>query len=420
MWMQLEVNQMKKMSSVLASSAATLLGSGSVQAEWDVDTAVLFYTEKDRVSAVEPAISLKTELEDSTVLGVKFVLDSLTGASPNGATAATTPQTFSTPSGNGTYTTPAGQIPLDDTFKDTRGQLGATWDAPLVSGDRYTLGANFSTEYDYTSLAFSGGMTHFFNQKNTTLNWGVSLSQDLIKPVGGVPVGASLLGSPTPVQSPPKSGADESRTTIEALVGLTQVIDKRSVFQVNLGVAASSGYHTDPYKLVSLLDVQGEPTAYYAENRPDSRLKTTLYTEYRRHLERGDTLTASYRLSSDDWGVTSHTLEGQYRWNINEKWSLTPQVRYYQQSAADFYTHHLTAAPTATQELSADSRLADLTGITLGAQVTYRLKGDEEISLRLAQYEQKADGSVQGVPAGLPQTADLSATWVQLGYRFKF
>lgn len=412
--------QLKKanlMAQLTAASISCLGASGAVQAEWEVDSAVLLYSEQDsRVSAVEPAVSLKKTNDDGSVVGVKVVVDTLTGASPNGATAADTPQTFTTPSGNGSYTTPAGEIPLDDTFKDTRGQVSASYDAPLDSGDRFNLGVNVSSEYDFSSLALSGGMTHYFNQKNTTLNWGLSMSQDMINPVGGVPVGA------TDVANRERDGEDDTRTTLEAKVGLTQVLDKRSLVQLNVGMATSSGYHTDPYKLVSQLDPNGDPAAYFYENRPDSRMKTYLYGNYRRHLVWGDTFDASYRFSTDDWGVTSHTLQTKYRWNINDKWSLTPKVRYYQQSAADFYTHHLTTAPSADQELSADSRLADLNGITLGAKAAYKLSKDSEISLRLEQYEQTADdpANLLGAQASLPQTSDLSATIVQVGYKFKF
>lgn len=413
----MQLNKANLMAQLTAASISCLGASGAVQAEWEVDSAVLLYSEADsRVSAVEPAVSLKKTNEDGSVVGVKIVVDTLTGASPNGATAADTPQTFSTPSGNGTYTTPAGKIPLDDTFKDTRGQISASYDAPLQSGDRFNVGVNVSSEYDYSSLALSGGMSHYFNNKNTTLNWGLSMSQDLIKPVGGVPVGA------TDVDNREREGADESRTTLEAQVGLTQVLDKRSLVQLNVGVAASSGYHTDPYKLVSLLDANGDPSAYFYESRPDSRMKSYLYGNYRRHLVWGDTIDASYRFSADDWGITSHTLETKYRWNINDKWSLTPKVRYYQQSAADFYTHHLNTAPDADQELSADSRLAALSGVTVGAKAAYRLSKDSEISLRLEQYQQTADepNDLPGAQANLPQTSDLSATIVQIGYKFKF
>lgn len=402
--------------SQLTIASMTCLGaSGAVQAEWEVDSAVLIYDEQDRVSAVEPAISLKKTQEDGSVIGVKVVVDALTGASPNGATASDQPQTFTRPSGKGSYTTPAGEIPLDDTFKDTRAQVSASYDAPLASGDRYNLGLSVSSEYDFTSLSLNGGMTHYFNQKNTTLNWGVSLTQDMIRPVGGAPIGSSDI-------SLQRKDGDEQRTTAEARVGISQVLDKRSLIQASVGLASSSGYHTDPYKFVSQLDDNGRPVAYFYENRPDNRLKTYLHTNYRRHLSWGDTFDASYRLTSDDWGITSHTVETKYRWNWNEKFSLTPKVRYYQQTAADFYQHHLDESPEFGDHLSSDSRLSELSAFTVGAKLAYRTESGSEFSLRLEQYEQSSDDkhALLGVQESLPQSSDLSATIVQFGYKFTF
>jgi len=47
-------------------------------------------------------------------------LDTLTGASATGAVAQPNAQTFSRPSGDGQYTTSPNELPLDDTFRDTR------------------------------------------------------------------------------------------------------------------------------------------------------------------------------------------------------------------------------------------------------------------------------------------------------------
>jgi len=413
--MQLK-NKANLLTQLTAASISCLGASGAIQAQWEVDSAVLIYDEQSRVSAVEPAVSLKKTQEDGSVIGVKLVVDALTWASPTGATASDSPQTFTRPSGNGSYTTPAGEIPLDDTFRDTRAQVSASYDAPLDSGDRYNLGLSLSREYDFTALSASGGMTHYFHNKNTTLNWGVSLSQDMISPVGNAPVPTSRFA----LQQ--KDAADEQRTTLEARLGLSQIIDKRSLVQASIGVAGSSGYHNDPYKIVSQLDANGAPIDYFYESRPDNRLKTYLHTNYRRHLSWGDTLNASYRLTSDDWGVTSHTLETQYRWNVTNQLALTPKVRYYQQTAADFYQHHIESAPSANQYLSADSRLGELDGITLGAKLAYTTDSGSEFSVRLEQYEQSVDDpdSQPGVQANLPQNSDLSATIVQFGYKFKF
>ena len=99
----------------LAACALLQVTSPTVQAEdneWDVDTAVLLYSEGDgRVSAFEPAIYAGRDLEDGDRIDLRLVVDALTGASPNGAHASSVAQTFTTPSGKGSYTTKAGDTP---------------------------------------------------------------------------------------------------------------------------------------------------------------------------------------------------------------------------------------------------------------------------------------------------------------------
>ncbi|MCX7056623.1 MAG: DUF3570 domain-containing protein, partial [Proteobacteria bacterium] len=48
-----------------------------------------------------------------------------------------------------------------------------------------------------------------------------------------------------------------------------------------------------------------------------------------------------YRYSRDDWGIHSHTLSIEWVQPIGHGWTVTPGLRYYTQSAADFYTPYL-------------------------------------------------------------------------------
>ena len=111
--MQLKKSKGLTIAQAMAQASAVLLGAATplatVHAEdhgWQVDTAALFYKEADgRVQAAEPVVNLKKDFGDEKILNLKLVLDSLTGASPNGAAPAGVPQTFTGPSGGGSYTT---------------------------------------------------------------------------------------------------------------------------------------------------------------------------------------------------------------------------------------------------------------------------------------------------------------------------
>src|SRR5690606_20809386 len=121
--------------------------------------------------------------------------DSLTGASPSGAIPLNEVQTFTRPSGNDVYTVQPGELPLDDTFLDTRYALTATWQQPL--GRLYTgsVGLSFSTEYDYTHAGLNFGITRDFNKRNTTLSLGAAIARDEIDPEGGAPLPLAPMGN---------------------------------------------------------------------------------------------------------------------------------------------------------------------------------------------------------------------------------
>ena len=172
----------------LTIATSALLGTVSVaghtqesqkvveESSWDFDTAFLYYSESDRVSAAEAIINAKKTFENDQVLNLKLTIDSLTGASANGATAQPNVQTFTRPSGKGSYQTQANATPLDDTFKDTRVQLNAQWTQPLAQNYTGSAGVHISKEYDYLSLGLNGNLAYDFNNKNSTFSVGLSLS----------------------------------------------------------------------------------------------------------------------------------------------------------------------------------------------------------------------------------------------------
>ncbi|MCP4326018.1 MAG: DUF3570 domain-containing protein [Psychromonas sp.] len=146
----------KNISQLLKTATGCLLGATSVVHSdenssifngWETDVAVLGYSEVDRVSAIEPAISTRKTFDDESIFTLKLVLDSLTGASPNGASPTNEAQTFTRPSGNGSYETPAGETPLDETFQDTRVSIGSSYQHDLGRMNKMIWGGNVSKEF---------------------------------------------------------------------------------------------------------------------------------------------------------------------------------------------------------------------------------------------------------------------------------
>jgi len=394
--------------------------------KWTFDTGMLVYAESDgRVQLAEPVVNATYDLGAERALSFKLVLDTLTGASPNGATPASTPQTFSRPSGKGDYTADAGELPLDDTFKDTRVAVSGGYFFPVGADGKLDLGLNASKEFDFLSAGASTRYSHDLFNGNTTLSAGASFESDQITPVGDVPDPLTEMTAPG-AGNPPGRASSESKTVMDVVLGLTQVIDPESLVQFNYSLSTSSGYHTDPYKVLSVVGADGEPLRYVYESRPDSRTKHALFARYKRFLFARDVVDTSYRFMTDDWGVQSSTLDTTYRWNFGENKYLEPHLRWYTQTEADFYRVALDdGEETTLTEASADPRLGAFSGYTFGLKYGQTLKSGNSWSARLEYYQQA--GKLAGVPdaaaAGLQKfdlEPDLSAVMFTVGYKFRW
>ena len=424
----------KSIGASLAAATCGLLGAlpaAPVVAEeapkWQFDTALLYWGENDgRVKDASITAAVRRALDEDRSFNITATVDTLTGASPSGAVPSAGVQTFTRPSGNGSYTVAPGAAPLDDSFKDTRVALSAGWRQSLGEHMRWDAGISASHEYDYQHIGVNGRLERDFNLRNTTVFVGAAYGKDDLKPVGGAPIGLAPMRA---IDDDREKLGSESKDVIDVLFGVTQVLSRRSLLEVAYSYGKSDGYLSDPYKILSVVDpVTGAPVAgpagsgrnlYLFEKRPDARTKQSLFAEWRYALDR-DSLAVSYRLMDDDWGVMSHTLDARYRWNRSAKDYIEPHLRYYQQSAADFYRTVLFNNAPLPAFASADYRLADGNAMTAGFKYGRRTSAGE-FSVRLEYYRQTADaspGSSVGALAGYDLVPPLTAVIVQFGYKF--
>jgi len=370
------------------SHASGLIASGD---NWKIDSALLLYAERDRVLLAEGVLHLSKEIDDDEYINTRIVTDVLTGSSPNGAVPSNTPQTFTNPSGNSTYTEPANKTPLNHTFKDFRNAVNVEWGAPLTRDLRGTLGGNISREYDYLSTGISASLSQDLNQHNTTLSLGGSWNEDISNPVGGVPVGFTVMPSAPAIKA--LSGSDANKTIKELLLGFTQVINRRSLLQLNYSRGQGDGYLTDPYKIISVLSNDGSGNLrtinpYIYENRPRQRIYNSVYLksvyQFNTPLLHENVLNISYRYFWDDWGVQSDTVDMRLRFDLEGGHYLQPHFRYYQQGAADFYRQTLIDGEEITLDYaSADYRLGRFTTKTIGLKYGYEFFNGAEINFRV-------------------------------------
>jgi hypothetical protein len=416
---------------LLGTAVSTPVAAQDEASRWSFDSTLLYYGESDdRVQDVSAAVAAQRDFGDERKFSATLTADTLTGASASGAIALDRPQTFTSPSGDAVYTTDAGAVPLDDTFLDTRFALNASWAQPLARLYTFSAGLGFSTEYDYTHLGANLSLSRDFNKRNTTLSVGAAWSQDDVDPVGGRPIPLSQMLDVGDKSN--KRDGSESKDVLDLLLGFTQVLNRTTVLRVNYSYSDSSGYLNDPYKLLSVVDPlsgdtlarvpvgQGPDGIYVYESRPDAHAKQSLYVEMK-HAFATPVLHVAYRYMTDDWGIDSNTAEVRLRWPLGAGY-IEPQLRYYMQSAADFYRASLIGGATLPRYASADFRLGDFDATTVGIKYGHDTASGNQWSIRAEYYQQTGSvprEQIVGNQAGREQYPDLSAVIVQFGYRFR-
>ncbi len=420
--------------SALAAACALVGAGGAARARAiEVETAVMVYSEADRVSALEPVIQARYPLSDTRMLGLKLVLDTLTGASPNGAVPSTQAQTFTRPSGSSSYTAPPNTTPLDDAFTDQRGELGLSLEQRHGLLTRVSYGLRGSIEQDYQSGGVDMVFKREFDRRNRLFTLGISLGLDSVRPAGGPPTAMAEMAALVEGEGDDEDddedegGGGELKQTADLLVGLTQIVNRSTVVQLNYSASRGGGYLNDPYKFVSVVEsasgtAPGEPLRQLYEGRPDARLKQSVFGRLKRHLGR-DILDLSYRYLWDDWGLASQTAELHYHLRAWQGLGLEPQLRWYHQGAADFYRHSLVDGEVLPAFASADPRLAAFSAWTYGLKLRRALASGHELSLRGELYRQRGEDHPADAIGQLREQdlfPDLNAFMLELSYRFDF
>ncbi len=401
-------------------AACGLIGlNGAAAQATEVGSALLFYSEPERVTALEAVVQANHLFSNGNGANFKVIYDALTGASANGATPASFTQTFTRPSGEGSFQTPGKETPLDDTFRDSRLAVSGGGSLALNRMTKWNAGLYASGEHDYTSLGFNTSLTRDFNKRNTTLEIRAALFSDSISPEGGRPQPLASMAAAGSYQ--PRLKGDGSKDVMDLGLGLTQVLSRSTIVHFNYTYSQVSGYQTDPYKLISQVDsVTGDPDDYLYESRPEDRARHVLFGKLNHHLGR-DVVSFSYRYLNDDWNIRSHTVDATYRWNYAHEKYLRPHIRWYKQGAADFYRRYLVTGEEMPTTVSADYRLGDMTAWTIGLKHGRKVGGDHDLSIKAEYYLQTGEShpfDAIGVLQDYDLFPNVSALIVQVGYSF--
>jgi hypothetical protein len=315
----------------------------------------------DRIRVRSPSLYVLKPLGDAFAVEGSLVYDGISGASPRFHNS------LSGASGEGV------------TDYRTAGDLKVTYYSGRVA---IGVGAAVSSERDYLSRAASLDVRVSTPDNNRTWAFGLAGTSDRINSVNGV-------------------ADNERRHAVDVLFGVTQVWNANAIVQSNLTYSSGHGYYSDPYKLL--------------DTRPDHRRVVAWLTRANLYLPTFDaTVKLSYRLLGDSFGSTSNTLEASWTQNLPYGFTLTPGLRYYTQSAADFYfdppfPHGFVPGKLYT----ADTRLSAFGALTPGLALGKRFADGWSADLKFEFYRQKAAWRLGG--DGSPGLEPFSARWIQAG-----
>ena len=377
----------------LALATCSLIASSLHATEdWEVDATYLSYTEADgRVAVNKTLIDIDKTLDDGS-FKVGLVYDAMSGASPTGAVRSSDSLvTFSSPSSRSGFSAGSNADNSLNQFDDTRVQLSATREQELNRLYSFSYGGVISNEEDFNSLGTTLGLKKEALSKLSSIDLGFAFTSDSIYrsfnedtpvPLGNTESSVSL--------------AEGQRNTYDGLLGYTRVLNPSTVAQVNLTLGLSQGYHSDPYKIISAADENNRVVANFHDSRPDSRQRTSLYTKVVHQLANSEhAVQFSYRLYQDDWGIQSHTVDTRYHYTLSARQYLEPHLRFYRQSAADFYQRKLNVNAFLDPVLpadgfaSADYRLDEMNSMTVGLKYGFKYNRNTQIRLRAEYLQQK-------------------------------
>lgn len=185
-----------------------------------------------------------------------------------------------------------------------------------------------SKENDYTSGYALGELDISFNDNNSTLILGFNYTGNSIYP--------NQLGAIVPRES----GKNHA---LQALGGITQLLDAKSLAQFVVTYFYDKGFMNDPYK----------PDLF-----PPTRLGWSFAGRYLKYLasfhESG--LDLSLRYYTDNWGISSYTGRLALKMAFEKGWGLEPGIRYYSQNGSKYY--HLLVPLNRNQYYTSDYRYA--------------------------------------------------------------
>ncbi|HDZ04335.1 hypothetical protein LCGC14_0206130 [marine sediment metagenome] len=305
------------------------------------------------------------------------------------------------------------------------------------SDDRNTIVTgklSVSSEYDYFSLGFGGGLTKLYNEKNTEVSVNANVYLDKwnalypseLRPfasganglANGFFTNNTITGNTdySPIFT---EFTDETRNSYSLGFGFSQILSKNLQGSLALDFVQQQGLLSTPFQRVYFTDVADSfidnfQLADAIEQLPDSRFKVATGGRLNWYVNETVVVRSFYRYYYDDWGISSHTASVEVPIKLSDKFTVYPSYRYYQQTAADYFYGYEEALSTDTFYTS-DYDLSEYSANQFGMGVSYTdiftkmhiwKLGLKSIDLKFYKYDRDTTFSSSIVTAGFKFVMD--------------
>ena len=343
----------------------------------------------------------------------------------------------------------------------SRSDVWATINADYshTSDDRnftWNTNVSFSAEYDYTSVAFGGGILKQFNDKNTTIGLSGNVFLDAWNPVyptelksyeqvngnlnQGFFAGVTILDQNGNASSNWKPTTNfeliknKSRNSYSASISFSQIVSKNAQISLFADYVQQQGWLANPLQRVYFRDVANyyignanSINSYTSRNNsdvfqladdierlPSSRVKTPFGMRFNYYINETFVVRSYYRYYFDNWGVKSHTANVEIPIKISDKFTLYPSYRYYTQTAANYfapYEQHLSTDTYYTSDFDLSEFNANQFGFGLSYTDIFAKShlwklGLKSIDLRYYKYDRNNSFSSSIINVGFKFVMD--------------
>ncbi len=247
-----------------------------------------------------------------------------------------------------------------------------------ASIDVVTSGAS---AYSEDRTEFSGGVDYMHNNSIMSLSYTNSSEDDYDANTASFGISMDMFGNMTTVSMGYSRGWDTVMNNQDSSfsrdldrqnykLGLTQVITKDMLLELNYEGITDEGFLNNPYRSVRFLNPDGVSYGTEAERYPNTRTSNAVAIRSLYYLPYRAAVSGEYRFFDDTWGIDAHNVKIGYIHPLQGGWTLEGSYRYYTQKAADFYSD-LFPYQNAQNFLARDKELSEFSSHTFGVKLSY-------------------------------------------------